>query len=135
MATSSQGETDPGLVSAMSGSTRMVGKSSRADAADRAAVPRGPVGRPARRRWSGSDGVGALAGPLRSSGTAVHGNWHYVPQAEHWNGASWSQVATTGFGYYLPVAVPDTHGGWWSTGYPPPGGGATKFDDLPAAWQ
>lgn len=56
----------------------------------------------------------------------LHGNWHYVPQVEHWNGASWSQVAATGFGYYLPVAVPDTQGGWWSTGYLPPGGGATS---------
>jgi|HubBroStandDraft_6_1064221.scaffolds.fasta_scaffold91956_2 hypothetical protein len=48
-----------------------------------------------------------------------HGTWHYAPQVVHWNGARWSQVAASGFGYFLPVAVPDTHGGWWSTGYRP----------------
>ena len=48
-----------------------------------------------------------------------HGVWHYGPQVEHWNGAKWAHVAASAFGYYLPVATPDGHGGWWSFGYPP----------------
>lgn len=47
----------------------------------------------------------------------THGTWHYAPQVEHWNGVNWSQVMASAFGYYLPVAVPDTHGGWWTAGY------------------
>jgi hypothetical protein len=50
-----------------------------------------------------------------------HGMWHYGPQVEHWNGATWARVAAPAFGYYLPVATRDGHGGWWSTGYPPVG--------------
>lgn len=50
-------------------------------------------------------------------GRQVNGVWHYGPQVEHWNGAKWSKVASSSFGYYLPVAVPDGHGGWWSVGY------------------
>jgi hypothetical protein len=49
------------------------------------------------------------------------GVWHYGPVAEHWNGASWKRAAASSFGYYLPVAVPDGQGGWWSAGYPATG--------------
>jgi hypothetical protein len=46
-----------------------------------------------------------------------HGQWHYGPQVEHWNGARWSKVAASAFGYYLPNAIPGTHG-TWSAAYP-----------------
>jgi hypothetical protein len=59
-----------------------------------------------------------------------HGVWHYGPQVEHWNGARWSQVAASAFGYYLPVAVPDGHGGWWSAGYRPSGSSAPSMTYL-----
>jgi hypothetical protein len=59
-----------------------------------------------------------------------HGTWHYAPQVVHWSGGRWSPVATSGFGYYLPAAVPDTHGGWWSTGYRPLGGVARSMTYL-----
>lgn len=39
------------------------------------------------------------------------------PVVRHWNGTRWSRVGPSAFGYYLPDAVPDGHGGWWSTGY------------------
>jgi hypothetical protein len=45
-----------------------------------------------------------------------HGVWHQGEQVEHWNGVRWSRVAASAFGYYLPIAVPDGHGGWWSAG-------------------
>lgn len=32
----------------------------------------------------------------------------------HWDGSTWSRVSTTSFGYHLPDAVPDGHGGWWA---------------------
>jgi hypothetical protein len=50
-----------------------------------------------------------------------HGVVHYGPQVEHWNGAKWSKVAPSAFGYYLPAAVPASHDGWWSAGYPATG--------------
>jgi hypothetical protein len=46
-----------------------------------------------------------------------HG-WRFGPQVMHWNGHAWSAVSKSQFGYYLPVAVRDGRGGWWSTGYP-----------------
>jgi hypothetical protein len=51
-------------------------------------------------------------------GRQVGGTWHFAPQVEHWNGHAWSAVTSSQFGYYLPVAVRDGRGGWWSTGYP-----------------
>jgi hypothetical protein len=36
----------------------------------------------------------------------------------HWNGTKWSRVKPGSRGYYLPAAVPDGHGGWWSVPYP-----------------
>jgi hypothetical protein len=41
-----------------------------------------------------------------------------APQVVHWNGRTWSAVTRSQFGYFLPVAVRDGRGGWWSTGYP-----------------
>jgi len=35
----------------------------------------------------------------------------------HWNGQRWSRVAPGRPGYYLPTAVPDGHGSWWSAPY------------------
>jgi hypothetical protein len=35
----------------------------------------------------------------------------------HWNGHKWSRVRPGSPGYYLPTAVSDGHGGWWSTPY------------------
>jgi hypothetical protein len=32
----------------------------------------------------------------------------------HWNGRRWLKVGTAAFGYYLPGAVSDGHGGWWT---------------------
>jgi hypothetical protein len=55
------------------------------------------------------------------------GQWHFGPEVVHWNGSSWSRVAASAYGYYLPVAVPDGHGGWWSAGYPTPGPGAPSM--------
>lgn len=37
----------------------------------------------------------------------------------HWNGRTWSRVKPGRPGYYLPTAVPDGHGGWWSVPYLP----------------
>ena len=38
----------------------------------------------------------------------------------HLVGGRWHKVARTNPGYYLPTAVRDGHGGWWSTGIPSP---------------
>ena len=35
----------------------------------------------------------------------------------HWNGLAWSRVRPGSPGYYLPTAVRDGHGGWWSVPY------------------
>lgn len=35
----------------------------------------------------------------------------------HWNGTKWSRVKPGSRGYYLPTAVADGHGGWWSEPY------------------
>jgi hypothetical protein len=32
----------------------------------------------------------------------------------HWTGRAWQKVAPADFGYYLPGAVRDGHGGWWA---------------------
>jgi hypothetical protein len=32
----------------------------------------------------------------------------------HWNGRVWHRASPTDFGYYLPGAVRDGHGGWWA---------------------
>lgn len=32
----------------------------------------------------------------------------------HWNGRAWHKARSADFGYYLPGAVPDGHGGWWA---------------------
>jgi hypothetical protein len=37
----------------------------------------------------------------------------------HWNGRTWSRVKPGSPGYYLPTAVSDGHGGWWSVPYLP----------------
>ncbi len=37
----------------------------------------------------------------------------------HWNGHNWSRVSPGSPGYYLPTAVSDGHGGWWSVPYLP----------------
>lgn len=36
----------------------------------------------------------------------------------HWNGKAWHRVRRGSFGYYLPTAVTDGHGGWWTAPYP-----------------
>jgi hypothetical protein len=48
---------------------------------------------------------------------AKNGTWHGGPQVEHWNGARWSKVNASGFGYYLPIAFAGTHNSW-SAAYP-----------------
>src|SRR5262245_7948018 len=35
----------------------------------------------------------------------------------HWNGHRWTRVKPGRPGYYLPTAVSDGHGGWWSAPY------------------
>jgi hypothetical protein len=35
----------------------------------------------------------------------------------HWNGRKWGRVKPGSPGYYLPTAVSDGHGGWWSQPY------------------
>ncbi len=35
----------------------------------------------------------------------------------HWNGVRWSRVKPKSAGYYLPSAVYDGNGGWWSAPY------------------
>jgi hypothetical protein len=37
----------------------------------------------------------------------------------HWNGHAWSRVKPGSSGYYLPTAVRDGHGGWWSVPFLP----------------
>ncbi len=37
----------------------------------------------------------------------------------HWNGHKWSRVKPGSAGYYLPTAVSDGRGGWWSPPYLP----------------
>jgi hypothetical protein len=37
----------------------------------------------------------------------------------HWNGHTWSRVKPGSPGYYLPTAVRDGNGGWWSVPYLP----------------
>jgi len=32
----------------------------------------------------------------------------------HWDGSTWSRVRATAFGFHLPDAVSDGHGGWWA---------------------
>jgi hypothetical protein len=32
----------------------------------------------------------------------------------HWNGHRWSRVGRSAFGFHLPGAVHDGHGGWWA---------------------
>jgi hypothetical protein len=58
------------------------------------------------------------------------GHWHSGVQVEHWNGVRWSRVAASRFGYYLPAAVPDSHGGWWTMGYPPLGSTVPSMTHL-----
>ena len=53
--------------------------------------------------------VWVLATVFRKSGT----NFVVV----HWNGRTWRRVKPGSAGYYLPTAVPDGHGGWWSVPY------------------
>jgi hypothetical protein len=43
----------------------------------------------------------------------------------HWNGSKWSRVKPANPGYYLPNAVSDGHGGWWSVPYP--ASGVTRY--------
>jgi hypothetical protein len=51
----------------------------------------------------------------------------------HWNGRAWFKVGTRDFGYYLPGAVPDGHGGWWAevavTGF-----GRRVFHEVRGRW-
>ena len=35
----------------------------------------------------------------------------------HWDGSRWHRVRRGSFGYYLPTAVTDGHGGWWASPY------------------
>jgi hypothetical protein len=39
----------------------------------------------------------------------------------HWNGSAWHHVGQGSFGYYLPAAVTDGHGGWWADPIPAAG--------------
>src|SRR4029077_10609540 len=50
-----------------------------------------------------------LAKVYRQSGTSF--------VVVHWNGRTWRRVAPGSAGYYLPTAVSDGHGGWWSVPY------------------
>lgn len=36
----------------------------------------------------------------------------------HWNGRTWHRVRRGSFGYHLPTAVSDGHGGWWTAPSP-----------------
>lgn len=42
------------------------------------------------------------------------GNRHDSLLVLHWNGSSWQKAGTSNPGYFLPGAVPDGRGGWWS---------------------
>jgi hypothetical protein len=55
-----------------------------------------------------------LAGQLQREDS--HGNWHSSPFVLHRIGGSWLRVGPVNPGYYLPGAVSDGHGGWWSQG-------------------
>ena len=35
----------------------------------------------------------------------------------HWNGRAWHRASPAEFGYYLPGAVRDGHGGWWADAF------------------
>jgi hypothetical protein len=58
------------------------------------------------------------------------GEWHYGPVVVHYNGSRWTRVAASAYGYYLPAAVPDGHGGWWSAGYPALGPGTSSMTHV-----
>jgi hypothetical protein len=45
-----------------------------------------------------------------------HGNWIPSPYVLHLSSGSWHKVGRANPGYYLPDAVSDGHGGWWSPG-------------------
>jgi hypothetical protein len=44
------------------------------------------------------------------------GNWSYSPFVLHLSGGKWLRAGPKNPGYYLPGAVSDGHGGWWSQG-------------------
>lgn len=43
---------------------------------------------------------------------AGHSTWSAI--VLHWNGRVWRKASPADFGYYLPGAVRDGHGGWWA---------------------
>lgn len=45
-----------------------------------------------------------------------HGPGKATALVLHLSGGKWHKVARTSAGYYLPGAVPDGHGGWWTAG-------------------
>jgi hypothetical protein len=64
-----------------------------------------------------SSDVWVLATVVRGSG--LHAKFSFL--VVHWDGRKWSRVKPGSAGYYLPTAVPDGHGSWWSPPYVPSG--------------
>jgi len=99
-----------------------------------------PRNQPVLARWNGRSwreirSIGAAL-PAPTSTTAVgldyikaistHNVWVLATVARsstrsfvvvHWNGRAWHRVRPASAGYYLPTAVRDGHGGWWSVPY------------------
>ena len=58
-----------------------------------------------------TNNVWVLAGVFRTSDLSLS----FI--VVHWNGRKWGRVKPGSPGYYLPTAVSDGHGGWWSQPY------------------
>ena len=72
---------------------------------------------PTNRKMVFIDAVRALSANVWARAVSVN----FVTPAKvfvvHWNGHRWSRVKPGSPGYYLPGAVSDGHGGWWSAPY------------------
>jgi hypothetical protein len=70
--------------------------------------------------WDVSAINAVAAGNVWVAGTIMrensHGNWIASKYVLHLSGGTWWYVAPSNPGYYLPGAVSDGHGGWWSQG-------------------
>ncbi len=70
--------------------------------------------------WDVSAITAVAAGNVWVAGTILredsHGNWIPSKYVLHLSGGKWHHVTRSNPGYYLPGAVSDGHGGWWSQG-------------------
>jgi hypothetical protein len=52
----------------------------------------------------------------------------------HWNGSAWHRVRRVSFGYHLPTAVTDGHGGWWAVPFPAAGSSGYLLHGARGHW-